>query len=236
MRVFAALLVATPLCAQTAPPPHVLRWYEAGAATAGVLALMLADEPLQRSAQRMRSATSDDIASVARHVGQPEVYVTVPLALIGAGLLANKPNVTKAGGRAAASVALAAAVELTLKLVIGRSRPDSGLGAHHFDSFSYKARSMPSGHSALSWALATSLAGETRSGWARAGLYTLAAATAWSRVNDDRHWVSDITAGSLIGFSAAKLVGGRWQVFGIEPPNWLVTNAQTRVVGLRLAF
>jgi membrane-associated phospholipid phosphatase len=228
--------LARPLAAQQPPAPHVIRWYEAGGALAGVLALMLVDEPVQRFAQRSRSAASNDIAAVVRHVGQPEVYVTVPLALIGVGLIADKPEITKAGGRAAASLALAAAVELSLKVVIGRARPDSGLGSSHFDSFSFTARSMPSGHSALSFALATSLAGEVRSHWARAGLYGLATATALSRVNDDRHWLSDIVAGSVIGFTSAKLVGGRWQVFGIEPPRFLVAADGMSVVGVRIEF
>lgn len=193
------------------------------------MALLLVDEPLQRAAQRMRSRTTDDLAAVVRRTGQPEVYVTVPVVLIGAGLAADEPALTRAGARAAASVALAAAVELTLKVVIGRARPDSGLGSRHYDSFSITARSMPSGHSALSFALATSLAGEVRSPAARAALYTLAGATAWSRVNDDRHWVSDILAGSLIGFTAARLVGGQWQLWGIEPPRFLAFGRDTAI-------
>jgi membrane-associated phospholipid phosphatase len=237
--VLLALPVAAPLRAQQAapaPPVHVIRWYEAGGAAAGILALMLVDEPVQRFAQRSRTATTDGIANVVRHVGQPEVYITVPVALVGAGLIADKPEIAKAGGRAAASLALAAAVELTLKVVIGRARPDSGLGSRHFDSFSVKARSMPSGHSALSWALMTSLAGEVRSPWLRAGCYTLAAGTAVSRVNDDRHWLSDIVAGSLIGFTAARLVRGKWQVFGLEPPRFLVLAPGERAIGVSLAF
>ena len=222
---------APPLPAQQRPAPHVIHWYEAGGALAGILTLMVVDEPVQRFAQRSRTATSDDIAAVVRHVGQPEVYVTVPLALIGVGLIADQPQLAKAGSRAAASLALAAAVELSLKVVIGRARPDSGLGSRHFDSFSLKARSMPSGHSALSFALATSLAGEVRSPWLRAGLYGLATGTALSRVNDDRHWLSDIAAGSLIGLTSAKLVGGKWQVFGIAPPRFLVSAYGVVILG-----
>lgn len=230
------LLLLPRLAAAQTTTPHVIKWYEAGGATAGVLALMLLDEPVQRFAQRSRSATSDDIAAVVRRMGQPEVYVTTSLGLIAAGLIANDSHVTKAGARAATSVALAAAVELSLKAIIGRARPDSGLGAFHFDAFSGKAVSLPSGHSALSFALATSLAGEVRSTWARVGLYGLATATALSRVNDDRHWLSDIAAGSLIGFTAAKLVGGKWQVFGVKPPRWLVNADRATVFSVSFAF
>lgn len=221
--VLLALMYTAPLAGQQRPTPHVIQWYEAGTAVAVILGLMLVDEPVQRFAQDVRSETTDDIAAFARHFGQPEVWATVPSALIVGGLVTKNHAVAKAGGRVAASVALAAGVEVTLKFVIGRARPDSGLGAYHFDSFS-AAISMPSGHSALSWAVMSSLANEVRSGWAKAGLYGLATLTAWSRVNDDRHWLSDITAGSLIGFTSAQLVHGKWQVFGLEPPRVLVTE------------
>jgi membrane-associated phospholipid phosphatase len=234
-----ALLVLTLAAARPAraqqPPPHVLQWYEAGGAVAGVLAVMLLDQPVQRLAQRNRSATTDDLAAVVRHMGQPEVYVTTSLGLLAAGLLADDARVAKAGGRAAASLALTAAVELSLKAIIGRARPDSGLGAFHFDPFSIKARSLPSGHSALSFALATSLAGEVRPAWARVGLYGLATATALSRVNDDRHWLSDIAAGALIGITSAKLVRGRWQVFRLKPPAVLAAS-RTTIVSWTIAF
>ena len=196
---------------------------------------MLVDQPVQRFAQRNRSGTSDDLAAFVRHMGQPEVYVTTSLGLIGAGLIAGRPQVAKAGGRAGVSVALAAALELSLKGIIGRARPDSGLGASHFDPFS-GSESLPSGHSALSFALATSLAGDIRPTWARVGLYGLAAATALSRVNDDRHWLSDITAGALIGITSAKLVGGKWQVLGLRPPGVLVARTGTPVFGWSFSF
>lgn len=200
-----------------------------------MVALFLVDQPVQRWAQRNRSAASDDVAAVVRRMGQPEVYLTTSLSLLAAGLLAEDSRLAKAGGRAAASLALTAAIELSLKVALGRARPDSGLGAFHFAPFSVRARSLPSGHSALAFTLATSLAGEVRPVWARVGLYGLATATALSRVNDDRHWVSDIAAGALIGFTSAQFVSGRWQVFGVKPPALLAAGGQP-AVGWSIAF
>lgn len=229
-----ALACTSPLQAQQQPaptvvPPHVIQWYEAAGAVAGIIGLMLADESVQRWAQDVRSETTDDIAAFARHFGQPEVWVTVPVGLVAGGLLFDEPEVAKAGGRAAASVALAISVELTIKLIVGRARPDSGLGAFHFDPFSVEANSMPSGHSAIAWGLMSSLAQEVRSPFIKAGFYGIAATTAWSRVNDDRHWLSDVVAGSLIGFTSAQLVHGKWQVWGLTPPAILVSEEATTV-------
>ena len=37
-------------------------------------------------------------------------------------------------------------------------------------------------------------------------LYAFATGTAWSRMNDRRHWLSDVVAGAAVGFTAAKIV------------------------------
>ena len=237
-----ALVCASPLSAQRQPAPyiiqpslqqhdttpHVIQWYEAAGALAGIVGLMFVDEPVQRWAQDVRSETTDDFAAFFRHFGQPEVWVTVPAALLLTGLIADNAEMAKAGGRAATSVLLGIGVEVTLKFVVGRARPDSGLGAFHFDPFS-QAISWPSGHSTIAWGLMSSLANEVRSPALKVGFYGLAAGTAWSRVNDNRHWLSDVVAGSLIGFTSAQLVHGKWQVWGLTPPAILVSEHQATV-------
>jgi membrane-associated phospholipid phosphatase len=53
-------------------------------------------------------------------------------------------------------------------------------------------------------------------------LYTLATGTAWSRMNDDRHWLTDTAFGAFLGISTAKVVNGRWRIFNLRPPAFLV--------------
>lgn len=207
---------------QTAP--HVIRWYEALAVAGAISTTFLVDEPLQRYLQRHRSNTSDDVATAFRHMGQPEVYATVSLGLIGGGLLAHRPNVTRAGGRLAVSLVLSAAELEGIKRLTGRARPDSGLGAFHFDPLSH-SESFPSGHVTVAFTLAASLADDIHRPWATVGLYTLASGTAFSRLNDNRHWLSDTALGAALGITTAKLVDGHWQVFGIHPPHFLLDPA-----------
>ena len=64
-------------------------------------------------------------------------------------------------------------------------------------------------------------------------LYGAAGLTAWSRVNDNRHWASDVAAGALVGIASAKLMNGRWRVFGISAPGFLLEPGG---VGIRAAF
>jgi membrane-associated phospholipid phosphatase len=54
-------------------------------------------------------------------------------------------------------------------------------------------------------------------------LFTLASGTAFSRINDNRHWLSDAGVGALLGVTMAKLASGRWQMFGLRPPGFLLT-------------
>jgi membrane-associated phospholipid phosphatase len=207
---------------QTAP--HVIRWYEALAVAGAVSTTFFVDEPLQRYLQRHRRNTSDDVATFFRHMGQPEVYGTLSLGLIGAGLIGHRPNLTRAGGRLVTSIVLTAAEFEAIKRLTGRARPDSGLGAFHFDALSH-SESLPSGHVSVAFTLAASLADDIHRPWATVGLYTLATGTAFSRLNDNRHWLSDAAMGAALGITTAKLVDGHWQVFGIHPPHFLFDPA-----------
>jgi membrane-associated phospholipid phosphatase len=224
-----------PASAHLASAPHVIRWYEAAAALAGVAALSLLDEPIQRYSQRHRSPTSDDLASVFDRMGQPEVYATVSLGVLAAGIAANDRELAQSGGRLVASVGLAGATTLVLKRVTGRASPGAGLGAYHFDAFS-GADALPSGHTALAFALATSLSDDIHTTWVSVLLYTAATGTALARVNDDEHWMSDNALGALVGITSAKLVSGRWQVFGIRPPQFLMSPAGTEAIGWSIRF
>ena len=51
-------------------------------------------------------------------------------------------------------------------------------------------------------------------------VYSTSVATlnAWARLYEDRHWFSDVALGALYGITAAKIVNGRWRVFGWKPP------------------
>jgi membrane-associated phospholipid phosphatase len=233
MPICAVLALSAVLQGGAPRPAHPVRWYEAVAAAAGATALMLMDEPLQRYVQGHRSATTDDVASVFRHGGQPEVFGTVTVGLVAAGVVGRRPGLTRAGARLATSVALAEILTLGIKTVAGRSRPVAGVGAFDFDPFS-GAESFPSGHTTVAFAVATDLGDELDRGWIRVGLYAVASGTAWSRINDDRHWLSDVGWGALVGVTSAKLVSGRWRVFGIAPPTLLVGPQGRAAIGWRM--
>jgi membrane-associated phospholipid phosphatase len=204
----------------TAPAPPTIRWWHGAVALGGLSALMLLDHPMQRFAQHNSGSGADNVAGVVRHFGQPEVYGTVTVGLLAAGLATGRPQLTRAGGRLAASLALAGLTVQTGKYAFGRPRPEQSLDADGYSPFSGQA-SLPSGHSAMAFALATSLADDIHRPLATVGLYGMATAVAWSRVNDNRHWLSDVAAGALVGITSAKLASGRWRIFGVKAPSIL---------------
>ena len=212
------LALPVPALAQQSSPPAHLRWWHAMAALGGYAILVQVDDGIQRFAQDNRSDTSDDIARVARQMGQPEVYATVGLGVLGAGLVTGDREVRDAGIRISSSLAMAGIVVTVAKQVAGRSRPSrEGSDAEDFHPFSGNT-SAPSGHSAMAFALAASLGEEIHNPWASFGLYAAATATAWSRVNDNVHWFSDIVAGAAVGVVSAKFMNGKITVLGIRPP------------------
>lgn len=214
---------------------HVVRWYEAAAAVGGVGALMLLDEPVQRYAQRHRSTATDDIAEVFRQEGEAPYYAGISLGVLGFGVVAGKPGVRRAGTRLVAAVLLSAGEMEAMKRVVGRSRPNEDVGAFSFhpftslkDSAGVETRgAMPSGHVTAAFAVATSLADDIKSPLVHVLLYTAATGTAFSRINDNRHWLSDTGMGAVLGIFTAKVVSGRWRIFGLRPPGFLVTPAGT---------
>jgi PAP2 superfamily protein len=214
------------VAAQVDDPPPVqnsvsVRWWHGAVVLGGLSALMLLDQPTQEYFQRHRSTRSDHVADALRHFGQPEVFGTLTLGLLGAGLISGNDEVTRVGGRLAATLALAGATSTGLKLAVGRPRPNESSDVDGFDPFSGQD-AMPSGHTTVAFALATALADDIHRTWASVGLYTLATGVAWSRMNDNKHWLSDVAAGAVVGLSSAKLVNGRWRIFNLRPPRVLL--------------
>jgi membrane-associated phospholipid phosphatase len=206
---------------QSAEAPAI-KWWHGLIAAGGVSALMLLDRPVQHFAQHNSGTGADNVASVVRHFGQPEAYGTITVGLLVTGLATHKPNITRAGGRLMTTLLIAGATSSLGKFALGRPRPDQSLDLDGFVPFSGQA-AMPSGHSTMAFALATSLAEEIHRPWATVGLYTVATGVAWSRINDNRHWLSDVAAGALVGITSAKLASGRWRIFHLRPPSVLAS-------------
>jgi membrane-associated phospholipid phosphatase len=208
----------------------VIRWYHAAVVVGGIAALTAIDEPVQRYTQRHRSTALEDVADVFRHGGEPLFYGGIGAGILATGFVAGDKGIQRAGRRVLASVAAAGVVLESMKLLIGRSRPNEGAGAFSFHPFSSLKDSagvaargaMPSGHALAAFAVVTSLADDIHSTPVHVLLYTAAGGTAFSRVYENRHWTSDVAMGTVLGITIGKVVSGRWRIFNLKPPSFLV--------------
>lgn len=122
------------------------------------------------------------------------------------GRATHRPGVAQLGSELVRAQFLIQTLTQVTKLTAGRTRPDGTAG------------SLPSGHAAGSFATATVL--QAHYGW-KVGLPAYAAATwiAASRVQAQRHYLSDVVAGATVGILAGRSVtlGSRSTKFALGP-------------------
>lgn len=142
-----------------------------------------------------------------------EVKIMVPALLLtyGTSYLIKNEKLKLTAEASIKSVIVTGFTTELLKQVFGRARPYNDLGAFHLEPFPIlddKFKAMPSGHSSLAFAIFTPFA-ENYSRW----IYCIPVAVAFGRVYQNRHWVSDVIAGSTIGFVSGYFFShGRRQI------------------------
>jgi membrane-associated phospholipid phosphatase len=217
----------------SAPPGYGIRWYEPLVLLGGIALTASLDEPVANHFRDHRSQTGQNVADAWAKVGTIGVGAVTAGVLAG-GLISHNEKVTHAGLRLLFSVGLAGGAAEGIKFALGRERPLQNTNALDFDPAHFDT-SFPSGHTTLAFAMATSLSDDIHRTWATVGLYGLATGVAVSRVYQQAHWVSDVVGGAALGIASAKLVSGRWRVFGLTPPRFLI-GARGPVIGWSVAF
>jgi membrane-associated phospholipid phosphatase len=137
--------------------------------------------------------------------------VTIPAALLVSGLITHRAALKTSAERTVASLAVAGVLVTVTKFVVGRERPFASEEPTMFRPFS-GADAFPSGHTTMAFALATALSDEIHHTWATVGFFTMAGATGWSRLNDNKHWFSDVLAGAALGITSAQVMEKRWNL------------------------
>ena len=204
---------------------RTIRWYEPLAVIGGIGLLSTLDQPIANRVRDGRSSTALSVANGWARIGTPVVYGPVTLGILAGGLISHNSKVTHSGLRLAFSLALAGAAYGGLNSTFGRERPNASTSAFDFDPGHFD-RAFPSGHTTMAFAMATSLADDVHPTWAKIGLYGAAAGVAVSRIYQEQHWFSDVVGGAVLGFASAKLVSGRWRVFGIQTPGFLMNSGR----------
>jgi membrane-associated phospholipid phosphatase len=185
--------------------PALLGSREAVRIGATLTVALLADGNIREDVQEVRSPSTNGIARIGNALGSPKYVVPA----LGAVWLASRVTSDQAIGRAAIHAGeaglLASGISGVIKFGLGRVRPLDGADPDRFRPLNGNG-AFPSGHTTLAFAVATALARDTPDRWTDIGLYGLASLTALSRLNDDRHWTSDVIAGAVIGYLVGRQV------------------------------
>ena len=208
--------------------------------TAGSILLISAgyavDYNMKNFAGRNHSNFNDVFFSIDKDYGSEYSLIGIS-GLYGYGLIFNNPEVRKIGLQTIEAVGYAGLITLTLKAIVGRSRPYTNEGKSRFRPFNVHAAytSFPSGHSTVVFALSTVLANNTSNIFLKILYYTAACTVAGARIYHNAHWFSDVITGGLIGHFVGDFVSSRQTLN--EPGNKnLSFYFSPNSLGLSLAF
>ena len=191
----------TPSVRNTPPRPTQI----AIAAGGFFLLSALLDHEVRDESQQWRGVVSNQVARVAKEIGNGKVLLpALGVALLAGEAFGSERMVDVTGHTLQAGIA-AGVIATGVKFLTGRERPNSATGTGQLSPFKTGDTSFPSGHTALAFGMASALAGEIPGAWDDVGFYGLATATGLSRINDNRHWFSDVVAGAAVG-----ILAGRW--------------------------
>ncbi len=193
-----------------------------GLFAATAIGLGFADEPIQKSALKLRNNTPA-VANIGKFVsnfgGLYETYTLVGFGLYGIIFKSQKMKTTTL--LASQAYILGAVEESVLKTLSGRTRPNfysstdeaepkfiGPFGNTSHDAYGRKSNSsFPSGHTTVAFAAATVFAMEYKEHWYIPVIsYSVASLIGLSRVTENKHWTTDVLVGSVLGWLTGRQV------------------------------
>ncbi|KAF0152135.1 MAG: phosphoesterase PA-phosphatase-like protein [Ignavibacteria bacterium] len=184
-------------------------WLKLGLASVAAFAIMQTDQSVRTEFMKERSYYKSFPIELGRMYG--ELYS--PLLFAGAfglnGIFNNDKTSRKIGYEIIQTTIYAGAITTALKFAFGRARPFTEKGSKSFGNkslFDDSFRAFPSGHTTIAFSISTVLAKNSESNLVKVLCYVPAILTAFSRVYQDKHWVSDVFFGGLIGYTVGSWV------------------------------
>jgi membrane-associated phospholipid phosphatase len=128
--------------------------------------------------------------------------------LYGFGLIDENNEVRNLSLRLAEATVYSTIINIGVKFIGGRSRPFYTDSPFVFEPFktNYEQTSFPSAHSTLAFAYSTVMAKEYQNFFWKFGWYSVAFLTAYARIYNNEHWLSDVIFGSAIGYFVGEFV------------------------------
>src|SRR3954468_16811968 len=174
------------------------QWERFSFAVAGVGAAALLDRTVRDAERRDHNHVTDQVAKDFESFGTAGA-----LGVLGSfylvGLVRDDARARSVGEDGViASLISGVIVTPVLKFAVGRKRPRDTDKTFDVKLFS-GASSFPSGHATEAFAVASVIATRYDSGWVKGVAYGSAALVGFARVHHQAHFLSDVTAGAIIG-------------------------------------
>ncbi len=191
------------------------QWVTFGGVMAGTAALSLFDEEIHDYVQRHRSKTFKEIAEIGNDYGEPMTVTVLTGGLYGISLITGSEWLRESCVILTASLLPAGGYQTVTSISVGRGRPIADRGPHAFEPFQNERPyvSFFSGHTIVSFATSHVFARQTENIFLKTILYAGATSTAFARMYDNAHWLTDVSLGALVAIlsvdSASKLIAKR---------------------------
>ena len=181
-------------------------WLEFGGVTLLIAGTgVLLDHQLKNHQQHEPETELGKFAGHFERFGVEYSYGVIA-AFYAGGLATGNARHKRIGEDALISSVVAGGITLALKKTLGRSRPDAEHGTFHFSPFG-GGNSFPSGHATQAFAVASVIAAHYDDNpWVDTAVYGAAALVGVSRLNHNKHYLSDVLAGAIIGHFVGRAV------------------------------
>ncbi len=180
-------------------------WMTAGWIAGGTGLFLFLDEEIRDGFENNRSSTTDDVSNIFEKFGNGAISFPVLGAFYLYGYFGENAKAERTALIAAESFLITGLFTTVLKTAAGRHRPSTGDSSTSFDGFTTDHHSFPSGHSATVFAIATVIANEYEDApYIKPISYGIATMAGLSRINDKKHWASDVFFGAALGYFTSK--------------------------------
>jgi membrane-associated phospholipid phosphatase len=177
-------------------------------ATIGLTGLaMLVDHDLKHFSQSNKTEFLTTVFKIDDYYHTELMAASIVL-LYGFGLIDENNEVRNLSLRLAEATVYSTIINMGFKFIGGRSRPFYTDSPFEFEPFktNYEQTSFPSAHSTLAFAYSTVMAKEYQNFFWKFGWYSVAVLTAYARIYNNEHWLSDVIFGSAIGYFVGEFV------------------------------
>jgi membrane-associated phospholipid phosphatase len=149
------------------------------------------------------TSSNNEVWNNVTLAGGPIAQVGIPTLTATVGVLTKNSEMTQLGMRLMAAIGLNTFHTYSIKLLVGRRRPQDGIGLEGPNFF--EQTSFVSGHTSGVFALATVASIHFDQPWVSIVSYSAASMVGVSRIMIDEHWFSDVVWGAAIGYLSGRM-------------------------------